>query len=169
MRRTFGHRQLEKDVKKSRVLSGLATAATARACRVYNDANFTHDSTGNYLAITFNSERNDTYSMHSTTSNTSRITFAVAGWYYIWGAAVFDANATGVRRLGVRLGGSTYIAATNHTAASAGEASYLNISTLYYFAATNYIELMAYQNSGGNLDVLYSSSFTPEFSAIKLA
>lgn len=137
------------------------------ACRVYNDANFTHNSNGNYLAVTFNSERWDVSGMHSTSSNTSRITFALGGWYLVGGGIGWDANATGVRELAIRLGGSTYIAANqidNFTA----NYQYMTISTLYYFAATNYIELMAYQNSGGNLAIIAAASYTPEFWAMRL-
>lgn len=150
-------------------LNTLATIEQpAIACRVYNDAAFTHNSTGNYLAITFNTDRSDPYGLHSTTSNTSRITVTLAGWYLISGHATFAANATGIRQLAIRADGSTYIAAQNQTALS-DVVVHLSLATVYYLAATNYIELMAYQNSGGNLDVQAAGNYSPEFAVMRLA
>lgn len=165
MRRTLGRKNSTKDIKAIRALSKITDFTIA--CRVYNNAAFTHNSTGNYLAITFNAERRDAFAMHSTITNTSRITIRVSGWYLVTGHAVFDGNATGIRRLALRVDGSTYIAATNHVAASASEGSYLTVSTLYYLAADSYVELMAYQNSGGSLDILASGNFTPELAVAK--
>lgn len=154
--------------ERIRRLEKLIYRQRAIACRVYNDAAFTHNSTGNYLAITFNSERSDQYGMHSTSTNTSRITVPIAGWYYVWGCLRFDANATGIRRIAIRFGGSTYIALHSNNAPEAVNTAELSISTIYYFAASDYIELAAFQSSGGNLDILATANYSPEFAVMRL-
>lgn len=164
MTKYVGRKSIERDAKAIKALS-----TKTIACRAYNNVDFTHNSTGNYLAITLNADRLDPYGMHNVSSNTSRITILYGGWYLITGHAVFEANATGFRRLGLRVDGSAYIAATNHVAASGSEASYLTVSTLYYLAASSYVELMAYQNSGGNLDITASGNFSPEFAVMRLS
>jgi len=139
------------------------------ACRVYNDANFTHNSTGNWLAITFNSERWDTTGMHEGVTNPSRITFALGGWYLVGGNIVFAANDTGIRGCAVRLGGSTYIGMKTQTNSGASTTVHITISILYYFAATNYVELMGFQDSGGNLNINTYGNYSLEFWAIRMA
>ena len=141
----------------------------AMACRVYNSGNFTHNSTGNDLAITFDSERWDAYGMHSTTSNQSRITVTIGGWYLMTGCAVFDNDATGYRRLGIRLGGATILVSKRVTTPSAASTEHIAVATLYYLAATNYVELIAYQSSGGNLDIVAAANYSPEMSVMRLA
>ena len=68
--------------------------------RVYNSTDFTHNSTGNWVAVTFDTERFDTDTIHSTSTNTSRLTINTGGKYLIGGAVTFTANATGQRQLG---------------------------------------------------------------------
>jgi hypothetical protein len=137
------------------------------ACRVYNDADISIPNATS-TALTFNSERSDVYAMHSTSSNTSRITFSLGGWYYVWGGVAFAANATGYRQVSIRLGGSTPLAVHGDGAPPASFFSYMTVSTLYYFAATNYVELVVYQNSGGSLNVNVAANHSPEFGAIRL-
>lgn len=138
------------------------------ACAVYNSGDFSHNSSGNWLAITFDSERRDVLGMHSTSANTSRITFALGGWYILHGNIQFAPNATGARGLGVRIDGTTFIAATRVTSPSASLPEYINIACLYYLATTNYVELVAYQNSGGTLAITAAGNWTPELRAIRL-
>ena len=132
-------------------------------CRVYNSAAFSHTSTGNNVAVTFDSERRDTDTMHSTATNTSRITFTTAGFYAVGGHVEFAANATGVRGIAIRLGGATYIAADNRLSTGGALGTQMSIATRYAFAAGDYVELMAYQSSGGNLNINAAGNFSPEF------
>lgn len=132
--------------------------------RVYNSANLTL-TTATLTALTFNTERQDSDTMHSTATNTSRLTFTTAGFYVIGGHARFAANATGYRELQFRLNGTTNIAAViDHTATAV--ARELCLTTGYQFAAGDYVELMAYQTSGGNLDVEATGNHSPEAWAI---
>lgn len=139
------------------------------ACRVYNDAAFTHNSSGNNLAVTFNSERWDTYAMHSTSTNTSRITVPIGGWYLIVGSVSWDNNNTGSRSIGIMVDGTTTIVSnrTNNLGASTVDLN-MSVSTLYYLAATSYVELIAWQNSGGSLDIVANANYSPELAVMRL-
>ena len=132
-------------------------------CRVYNSANISL-TTGVDTALTFNSERYDTDTMHSTAVNTSRITFTTAGTYDIKGHVSFAANATGQRTLLVRVDGATIIAVQKTDATAAGSVE-VSVATEYAFTAGQYVELVASQNSGGALNVTAGGNYSPEFSA----
>ena len=138
------------------------------ACRIYSSGDFTHNSSGNNLAIEMPSERWDTAGMHSALTNPERITVPAAGWYYIWGNAVFAVNATGSRVLEIRINGSTAIARARDNAPSATYPSAVLVSSLYYLAADDYVSLYAYQNSGGNLAISAVANYSPEMALIRL-
>ena len=104
-------------------------------------------------ALTSNSERFDTDTMHSTATNTGRITFTTAGTYAIVGHASWASAAGNLRELTVRAGGATQIAAQRAAPIGAGFGSELSIATQYDFTAGQYVELMAYQDSGAAINV----------------
>ena len=145
--------------------SGANTAAwaTPDGCRVYNDANESI-SNGNYIALTFNQERYDNGGMHSTSSNTSRITAQKDGVYLITGHVTFATSGTNVREVYIRLDGSTNLAQQHATPAAASVCS-LSVTTLFHLSATHYVELVVYQNTAGALDVTATPDQSPEFAA----
>lgn len=128
--------------------------------RVYNSADISiADSTATIL--TFNSERYDTLSIHSTSSNTGRLTIPFAGKWCIGAAVDWDANATGYRSSLVRKNGSTVLTANTHPAASGADTNQpLNTEDL--FAAGDYVEIVVAQNSGGALNVKSLGNYSPE-------
>jgi len=135
-------------------------------CRVYNSGNQSISNSTD-TAITFDTESFDTDSMHSTSSNTSRITFTTAGTYAIGGVVQFDTSATGRRILNARLnGGSTLIVVGEQTAGSSFPA--VEVETIYAFAATDYIELIAFQTSGGSLNSVATTPKAPQFWAYRI-
>lgn len=134
--------------------------------RVHNNAPITL-TTGVPTALTFNSERFDSGSVHSTSVNTSRLTAPVAGTYDIKGHASFAANATGVRNLDIRLNGTTVIASQLQPAAS-GIITTVSVPTTYQLAANDYVELVAFQSSGGDLNVNAAGNYSPEFVMYRL-
>lgn len=98
--------------------------------------------TTTYTSIAFDAEDFDTDSMHSNTTNNTRITINTAGKYIIGSSIVTGGNISmGVRLL---LNGTTNIA--EHRAGNGGEDSRA-IATLYDFAVNDYIEVQAI--SGG--------------------
>ena len=138
-----------------------------KGCRIYNSANINIGTSGTAQTLTFDSERFDYDGMHSTSSNTSRITFNTAGVYYFQGNITFALNTTGIRKGIVLLNGGTTIARTAGLATT-GLSHDLQVAGVYAFSAGDYIELQAYQNSGGALDVSASLNFTPEFMALRI-
>lgn len=118
--------------------------------------------TATFLA--FNTDRWNNGNMHSTATNNTRLTSKITGLYSISGHVSFAANATGARQLAIRLNGATFIGAVEcQASATGGEATQLSIQTEYRLAANDYVELMAKQISGGNLDVVAAGNFSPEF------
>lgn len=132
--------------------------------RVYNSAAISHATSGSNQIITFNSERYDTGSCHSTVSNTSRLTVPSGGGgvYSIGGCVGFLANATGVRYAYIVVNGATTIALNTAPATSAIDTR-VTVACDYLLAAGDYVELGAYQNSGGALNMTATGNMCPEF------
>lgn len=130
--------------------------------RVYHN---TSQTVGNFgtvgvVALVFNSERWDTDSFHDTSSNTSRLTAPVSGYYLIGGHIQWDSNGTGARLLGVRVNGSTTIAfGTLHSRSDMTQ----SISTYYFLNASDFVELICIQDSGANRSVISSGNQSAEF------
>lgn len=128
-------------------------ASTRPRANVYNNANQSI-SNATSTALTFNSERFDPAGMHSTVSNTSRLTIpASEGGHYMVGCTFqFASNATGYRQGALLVNGSTVVAIFN-TPAVSGVQTRISLCTLYPLAAGDYVEVQVYQTSGGALNV----------------
>ena len=121
-----------------------------KGARVTNSANQSIPNNA-FTTLTFNTEDFDTDSIHDNVTNNSRLTATTAGKYLVYGNVRFAANATntrGVRFLSSTLGGG--VAEVRVQASSS--IVVLIISTVIDMAAADYIELQAYQNSGGALN-----------------
>jgi hypothetical protein len=112
--------------------------------------------TGTSTLVTFDSEMWDTDSMHSTTTNNSRILINTSGQYLVSFYARFPSNATGYRQLNFRLnsagnsgGGSTW--STINVAAVNGSSTFITRTLELTCNAGDYYELFAFQNSGATL------------------
>ncbi len=154
----------------SGLTDNLVDLAAAPSARVYNDANLTA-TTGVSLTLTFNSERFDTAALHDTTTNTNRLVAVTAGVYVITASIEWAANATGQRRIQIRNNVAANLAATFHDAAAAG-ATRQSVTTIYKLAQNDWVEATAFQDSGGNLDVVYTglaNQHSPEFSMTRIA
>lgn len=139
-----------------------ATGPTHNKCaRVYNSANISV-SNATVTALTFNSERFDTDSIHSTASNTSRLTATTAGVYQITGHVRWASNATGSRLLYIRENGTAAISYEQIAASVNGE-GIMDVTALWKLAAGEYVELVTWQNSGGALNVEAWNYYSPEF------
>jgi hypothetical protein len=77
-----------------------------------------------------------------------------AGKYLITACIEYAANATGVRAVAIRLDGATYIAAQSTASLGSVLATTVSTSVVYDLASGAYVEMMAYQTSGGNLNAL---------------
>jgi hypothetical protein len=137
-------------------------------CRVYNSAT-RNLSTNNLAALLWDTNLTDTDGMHSTTSNTSRIYANWTGWYHIQATVAWDTSggSTGYRQLQILLNGVTTIATAAATPASGG-ACQMSVSCDRYFTAGDYVEIMAYQNSGVTLAIAPTSEYTPICSMVRI-
>jgi hypothetical protein len=119
-----------------------------------------------FTAIDFDTDRWDEFDMHDTSTNNSRITCIVDGRYIMGGAVQWDANATGYRWLSVRLNGSSHVVADRVINLSA-QTFEQSVSTYFDLSKDDYIELVVWQNSGGNLNTNKgnegSVDYTPVF------
>lgn len=126
---------------------------TVPTCLAYNSANQTITTTTETL-LTWDSETIDTDNMHSTSSNTSRITTNTAGKYLFSFRVSFAGNATGRRYAYIRKNGSTaLLGSICEIPASANNRLTLFLSILVDCATTDYFEVLTYQNSGVNVDI----------------
>lgn len=129
-----------------------ATSHTFVGCKA------THSTTqattsGTDLVLAWDTETYDTDAIHDTVTNNSRFTVP-SGMGGKWNLATrirYAANASGTRDIGYRLnGGSTvYIAQTPGNAIARD----IHASTTLTLAAADYIEVIAWQNSGAGINV----------------
>lgn len=137
------------------------------ACRVYNSAAISLTNSTE-TALTFDTEDYDTNTMHSTVSNSNRITFQTAGKYLVGAQFRWASNATGIRWGRIILNAATVLVYDNPATNLGDQTSFL-ATTIYNFAVNDYIEIYAFQTSGGNLNVTKDSSASPVFWAHRLA
>lgn len=117
--------------------------------------------------LTFDSERWDTDDCHSTSVSSGRLTANTAGMYVISASIAFADNATGRRKVSIRWNDATLIAQESQPASTAGDSTYMTVSTIYKMAAGDYVEVQVYQNSGGALNLGTFNQTSQEFSMIR--
>lgn len=112
----------------------------------------------NGAALLWDTEDVDTDGWHSTSSNTSRITPTKAGWVELSGCIGWAVGANTTTRRGIAVdfnGGSRRYGTMAVPSATASQNVYVTSSWILSFnGTTDYAELIAYQNSGGNLDTV---------------
>lgn len=142
------------------------SAASGSGCRVKRTADFTvADST--WTALTFDAESYDPDGFHSTSSNTSRLTVpsGKAGKYVILGQVQWENPGVVIATytLRVRLNATTVIAVSWPQNAPASQPSQ-QVHAVYDLAVGDYVELEAYQTTGGDHEILNASDYSPVFS-----
>lgn len=137
--------------------------------KVRNSGNI-DPATSTWVALTFDTEDKDTDAMHSTSSNTERLTVPTDGdgVYLIGGCARFDTSgtATGSSIKGVRIiaNGTTVIASTLIDVIHASYDIEIHVSGIHHnMTAGDYVELEVYTNQ--DHDVQGGGAF-PQFWAI---
>ena len=145
-----------------------AVAESPPKARVYHSMTQSL-TTATQTALSFDSERWDTDTIHDNSTNNSRLTCKTAGLYLIIGQVGYAFSATGVRQTSIRLNGVTYLAAIATQAPTTGTFPARHIvSTTYPLAVNDYVEVMAYQESGGALNTEVLANAVPEFQMIRL-
>jgi hypothetical protein len=151
---------------RAETAESLVGGGTDTSARVYNSANISiANATETYL--TFNSERWDTDTIHSTSSNTDRLTATTAGKYFIFVQINWATNSTGRRKVYLEVNGSTIIA-MHIQVGTVGYETFQNLATHYNLAAGDYVKTKVYQDSGGALNCESNSPFTLEFGMVKV-
>lgn len=148
--------------ERSALETRIAALENPPRARVFNSANISV-ANATFQALTFNSERYDSAGLHSTVSNTERLTVTEAGLYTIGVSVQYAANATGIRQIYLRVNGTTYVASNGYQAPTVSDGGYASVTTDYELAATDYVEAVAFQRSGGGLNVVASANYSPEF------
>lgn len=137
-------------------LGPYVTSAVQPRCVAYhNTTQSINDST--WTTANFNSEDLDVGTMHDTVTNNSRVTIPTsgAGLYLVTAIIAFDANATGIRAARMIKNGVTATQLQQVGMANGGASNSVTgtLCCLLSLAAADYIEVQAYQNSGGALNI----------------
>lgn len=146
--------------------TGMIYGGTPSA-RVYRTTTQTiADST--VTALTFDAERWDNASLHSTSSNTDRLVAPVAGIYAVTAHIRWDTNGTGQRLLRVKDNAGALIASASQPPVS-GDVTYQSIATTVTLGASGYVTIEVYQTSGGNLGIGSAAQHSPEATMTKIS
>ena len=138
-------------------------AVAAKSCHLHHSTT-QNISNGDFNALNFDTADWDVGSLYSAGSPT-RITFPSAGAYAVHGFCGFAANVTGRRVLDVRYNGGSF-AGRGETAPNSSVASQTFVNTFAIINAVggDYVELTAWQSSGGVLSTVTG----PQFAAYKI-
>jgi hypothetical protein len=151
-----------------RQLQGVLGSSPPPAARVYNSANISINAS-TFTALTFNSERYDNGSLHSTSANTGRLTAPITGLYLIGASVEWAGNTTGDRFASIQLNGATTIARVAQRAnAGAGNTVTQEPGCPYQLTAGDYVEVVVIHDAGVALNVLASGNYSPEFWMVRL-
>ena len=126
-----------------------------------------------WTALTFQTEDVDTHGFHSTSTNPSRLKPTVPGWYTGYGGVSFASNASTTTRRLMRFAknGTTFYDRSDSLAPSPAANLVVKgvaFGPLYFNGTTDYLEVQAYQDSGGSINTDVGAGSTdyeeqPEF------
>lgn len=138
-------------------------ATDSPAVRVYHN---TTQSIANATikSLVFNSERYDNAAMHSTSSNTARLTIPTGGGgKYLVGVNAFYASVIS-SQIWFELNGTD--TAANEIANLGFDTGKMILSTLWAFSAADFVTTTLLQSSGGAVNITHSDFYTPDFWAV---
>jgi len=142
--------------------------AKGECAHVYHNAAQT-TTTGVWLTLAFNSEAFDTDDIHDNVTNNSRLTCKTAGKYIAVLGVQFAANTTGSRVAAIILNGDLRAQVAAPAVATTDWSTNIVVTLPPTDMAVNdYLEARVIQNSGGNLDILYTGALSPRFSMIRV-
>ena len=110
-------------------------------------------STDTFTPISFDTQNHSYGSMHSLTTNPTRVTFPVAGRYLFTGYTDYAANTTNNRQTAIRYNGTTYKGVAAIKSATALSTTAVFFAAIIDTLAGDYAELVGYQDSTASLDV----------------
>ena len=128
--------------------------------RAYRATSSQSIATATETAVQLNAESYDVSGWHDNATNNTRVTPGKTGYFEVHAGTRFAANGTGARSLRVKKNGTTRVLLGGpEPTVGASEVHVVNASdTIRLDNASDYLELYAYQTSGGNLDVAADDS-----------
>jgi len=112
--------------------------------------------------ITFDTETFDTDAYHDNSTNSGRLTVPTgkAGYYSIYFCIQWDVNALGDREISLYINGTATRICFQNQPGDATLYTALTGTTTYYLAETDYVQLTAYQDRGGALNITNSAAIS---------
>lgn len=109
--------------------------------------------TGANSPLTLDVEDYDNTGMHSTVTNTSRVTAVYPGWYSAGAGGSFVNNVTGLRLVRLQVNGTTLNDSDVLVTPYNGNTTRMSVrgGVLFFLNVGDYVEVAATQTSGGNL------------------
>lgn len=153
--------------------AGLPSVHQQVRCCAYSGALQTL-TTATVTTITFDSELFDIGGMHDPSTFTSRLTVPTGGdgLYLVSAICPFASNAVGQRQLRITKNGQNTTETTPYCILPAGIVGFvmtLEHTLLIPMIAGDYVEMDAYQDSGGNLNAGDGGTSRTQLTAIKIA
>jgi len=96
------------------------------------------------------------------------LTCNTAGKYLVIGNIQWAAHATGIRAMRIWKGATVVAEETRMNISDADSYAGGTISTIVDLAVNDYVLLVVYQDSGGNLNVNAAAQYTPEFMMVRI-
>lgn len=127
-----------------------------RGCEAYISANVS-TSDSSFKTINLNTENFDTDTIHSNVTNNSRLTVPSGATYVrLYAQIGWATNSTGKRTIVIQKNGSSNYNGYLSTSGDAGSGGviYLNVQGIVQVTGGDYFEMLAFQSSGGALDVI---------------
>jgi hypothetical protein len=147
------------------VRDNLAYLATPPSVRCYNSAAQTLTNNTD-TALTLNTTRWDDLPSGLTTpqhsGSSTHLTCRADGKYHIFCNAVFASGGTGSRSLAIRINGTTNRATETYPNDGVVVVR-CALSTIWSLVDGDYVELVGYQDSGGNLNIITEGGVGAEF------
>lgn len=143
-----------------------ATISDPPTAQIYRSS---HQSIANntLTTVTFNVELWDTDSMHSTVSNTERLTFTTSGTYFVTACLAWNKDVDGDRVAQIRKNGTDILGYESKDSGAADLIVGHSLVVQDSFAAADYIEARV-QHTGGAALLLLSESYSPIFTAVRM-
>lgn len=114
-----------------------------------------------FVPISLDSEEYDTDAGHSTVTNTSRYVVQVAGTYDITAILAFAVNGTGNRSVGITVNGLSPRGSVAQLPSLPTNSWCCGITCTTALAVGDYVEMIGWQTSGGNLNTSVTLAFGP--------
>lgn len=138
------------------------TFYTVPGCKLKRTSAQAISSGGSGAAISFPESSAEWNALFHSDDVPTRITVpsGYGGVYAVQASVEYEANATGRRVTSLRLNDTTVMAKDMATYSSASDAYVANLSCLLSLSPTDFLELVAYQDSGSSLNVGVATSLT---------